>query len=42
MVISDAGILMDQNPIHWLTAAYPANDFGLVPVTEEIFLNGFE
>jgi hypothetical protein len=42
MVISDAGIVMDQNPIPWLTAAYPANDFGLVPVTEEIFLDGFE
>jgi hypothetical protein len=41
-VISDAGIVMDKNPTPWLTAAYTADDFGVVIVTEDIFLDGFE
>ncbi len=41
-VISDAGIVMDQNPTPWLTAAYEADDFGVVVVSEEIFMDGFE
>jgi len=41
-VFSDGGIVMDQNPTPWMTAAYSADDFGMIPVTEEIFLDGFE
>lgn len=41
-IISDDGKVMDQNPMPWMTAAYTADDFGLLPVTEEIFLDGFE
>jgi len=41
-VISDAGIVMDQNPVPWLTAAYEAGDFGVIVLTEVIFEDGFE
>jgi len=41
-VISDAGNVMDQNPKPWLTAAYAADDFGVVVVIEEVFTDGFE
>jgi len=41
-VISDAGIVMDQNPTPWMTAAYTADDFGVLVISEEIFMDGFE
>ena len=41
-VIADDGTVMDQNPVPWTTAAWSVDDFGLLPVTEEIFLDGFE
>jgi hypothetical protein len=41
-VISDAGIVMDQNPAPQLTATYSVDDFGVVVDTEEIFSAGFE
>jgi len=41
-IISDDGVLMDQNPLPWLTAAYSGDDFGVVVVSEEVFADGFE
>lgn len=41
-VISDGGIVMDQNPAPWLTAAYEALDFGVVVLDEIILKDGFE
>ncbi len=41
-IISDGGIVMDQNPAPWLTAAYEAGDFGVVVLTEIILKDGFE
>jgi hypothetical protein len=41
-VISDGGIVMDQNPVPWLTAAYEVGDFGVVVLEEIILKDGFE
>jgi hypothetical protein len=41
-IISDGGIVMDQNPVPWLTAAYEAGDFGVIVLEEIILKDGFE
>jgi hypothetical protein len=40
-VISDEGIVMDQNPTPYLTATYAADDFSTT-LLNEIFMDGFE
>jgi hypothetical protein len=43
-LISDQGVVMDQNPAPYMTASYLASDFTAEPVVleEKIFMDGFE